>query len=161
MLMRYAGCTALAAALIVLAAGCARPASSEPPVAASSEPSVAASSEPSVAASSEPPVAASSEPSVAASSAPIVPPNLTKSPPDNPTDLQKPYPWIVGTVTAGGTGPCYGLETDEGQQYALHSTAGTRLDKGARIRIKATPARVRINCGPGKLLEMTAAEPVR
>ena len=141
MLMRYAGCTALAAALVVLAAGCARPIHVNPP--------------------NRPLSSNSSEAPVAASSAPIVPPNLTKSPPNDPTDLQKPYPWIVGTVTAGGTGPCYGLETDEGQQYALHSTAGTRLETGARIRIKTTPARVRIDCGPGKLLEMTAAEPVR
>jgi hypothetical protein len=131
-LMRYAGCTALAAAVIVLAAGCAKPVHTNP-----------------------------TDRVLSVDSATPSPPNLTKSPPDSPTDLRKPNPWIVGTVTAGGTGPCYGLETDEGVQYALHSTAGTRLDRGTRIRVKTTPARVRINCGPGKLLEMTVAEPVR
>jgi hypothetical protein len=91
-----------------------------------------------------------------------VPAPLTPTaPPNGPTDQNKPTGWIVGTVTAGGTGPCYGLETDEGVPYALHSTAGIRLDKGARVRVKATPSRLLIYCGPGKLLDMSAAEPLR
>jgi len=82
-------------------------------------------------------------------------------PPRGFTDNDKPTGWIVGTVTAGGTGPCYGLVTDDGTRYALHSTAGARLDKGARVRVEGTPAKIRIDCGPGRLLEMTAAEPLR
>ena len=90
-----------------------------------------------------------------------VPTSRPSGPPREPTDNDKPAGWIVGTVTAGGTGPCYGLVTDDGIKYALHSTAGTRLDKGARVRVQGTPAKIRIDCGPGQLLEMTAAEPVR
>ena len=95
------------------------------------------------------------------SGSPSATPKKPSTPPDNPTDRIKPTTWIVGTVTAGGTGPCYGLVTDEGKQYALHSTAGLALTKGSRVRIKTQPARVRIYCGPGTLLELTAAEPLR
>jgi len=89
-----------------------------------------------------------------------IPPGSVSHPPRGFTDNDKPTGWIVGTVTAGGTGPCYGLSTDDGIGYALHSTAGTRLDKGARIRVQGAPAKIRIDCGPGQLLEMTAAEPL-
>src|SRR5690349_7245222 len=54
-----------------------------------------------------------------------VPTSRPSGPPREPTDNDKPTGWIVGTVTAGGTGPCYGLVTDDGIKYALHSTAGT------------------------------------
>ncbi|WP_433373319.1 hypothetical protein ACQPZX_01630 [Actinoplanes sp. CA-142083] len=134
--MRYAVPAALAAILVVLASGCGSP-------------SPALSSAP----SSAPPSSASE---------PAVPRPFTPSgPPNGFTDQIKPNGWIVGTVTAGGTGPCYGLETDDGVQYALYSTAGIRLDKGTRVRVKATPSRLRIHCGPGKLLDMSAAEPLR
>jgi hypothetical protein len=82
-------------------------------------------------------------------------------PPNGPTDNLKKTSWVVGTITTGGTGPCYGLETDEGTQYALYSTAGTSLTRGTRVRINTRMAKVKIYCGPGKLVEMTAAEPLR
>ncbi|MFI5894286.1 hypothetical protein ACIA5D_29715 [Actinoplanes sp. NPDC051513] len=142
--MRYAVPAALAAMLVVLASGCARPEHVNPANRALSTPSSAS-------------LSASSEPAVAD----VPRPSAPTAPPNGPTDQNKPTGWIVGTVTAGGTGPCYGLETDDGVQYALHSTAGTRLDRGARVRVKGTPSRLRINCGPGKLLDMTVAEPLR
>jgi hypothetical protein len=123
--MRYAGPAALAALLVVLAAGC----SSMQPIGPESP-----------------------------GFSPTRPPS---GPPSEPTDNDKPAGWIVGTVTTGGTGPCYGLVTDDGIQYALHSVAGTRLDKGTRVRIQGTPAKIRIDCGPGRFLEMTVAEPLR
>nr|WP_296074716.1 hypothetical protein [uncultured Actinoplanes sp.] len=65
-------------------------------------------------------------------------------------------------MTAGGTGPCYGLVTDDGKQYALHSTAGTTLEKGARLRVRTKPADARVvSCGAGKQVEMLAVEPLR
>jgi hypothetical protein len=90
-------------------------------------------------------------------------PSVSRStgPPENPTDRIKPPSWVVGTVTAGGSGPCYGLSTDDGTQYALHAADGTVLVKGARIRVAIKPAVARIGCGPGKLVEMTASEPLR
>ena len=102
-----------------------------------------------------PPVSAPTTPATSAA------PAASSRPPRSATDNYKPTPWIVGTVTAGGTGPCYGLITDEGVRYALHSTAGTRLDQGARIRIKGRPSQLRIDCGEGALLELTAVSPVR
>ena len=91
------------------------------------------------------------------------PPSVSRStgPPENPTDQIKPPSWVVGTVTAGGSGPCYGLSTDDGTQYALHAADGTVLVKGTRMRVAIKPAVARIGCGPGKLVEMTAAEPLR
>ena len=43
---------------------------------------------------------------------------------------------VAGRVTRGGSGPCYGLITDDGTEYALYSTAGIRLDEGSYIRIR-------------------------
>jgi hypothetical protein len=94
----------------------------------------------------------------AASPAPA--PTRSSGPPDMPTDLIKPPGYVVGTVTAGGSGPCYELSTDDGTRYALHSADGTKLVKGARMRVTIKPSMARIWCGPGKLVEMTAAEPL-
>jgi hypothetical protein len=82
-------------------------------------------------------------------------------PPKTPSDQIKPPGYVVGTVTAGGSGPCYELSTDDGTRYALHAADGTTLVKGARMRVTIKPALARIWCGPGKLVEMTAAEPLR
>ncbi|GAA0524437.1 hypothetical protein GCM10010172_01080 [Paractinoplanes ferrugineus] len=89
-------------------------------------------------------------------SLPVAP--LTSAPPNGPTDQIKKTDWVVGTVTGDSSGPCYGLETDDGTQYALHSTAGTKLVKGRRMRIKTAPMLVRMYCGPGTHREMVAAE---
>ena len=102
--------------------------------------------------------------SAANSSSPARPvPTISRptGPPENPTDQLKPIGWVVGTVTSGGSGPCYGFRTDDGTPYALHSTAGISLVKGVRMRILIKPAVVRIYCGPGRLVEMTAAQPLR
>ena len=100
-------------------------------------------------------------PASADSPAPL--PTLARpaGPPKGPTDQIKDSSWLVGTVTTGGTGPCYALSTDDGVDYALYSAAGKRLTRGTRIRIKTRAALVRIYCGPGKLVEMTAVELVR
>ena len=83
------------------------------------------------------------------------------NPPKGPTDTIKKTTWVVGTVTTGGNGPCYGLTTDDGVAYALHSTGGTTLTKGARMKVNTAVSRLKINCGPGKLVEMVAAQPLR
>jgi hypothetical protein len=101
------------------------------------------------------------QPSTSAGSpAPL--PTLTRptAPPNGPSDQIKDNSWLVGTVTTGGKGPCYALTTDDGVDYALHSADGKALTRGTRIRIKTAEALVRIYCGPGKLVEMTAVEPI-
>ncbi len=80
-------------------------------------------------------------------------------PPQGANDKPADPAWVVGTVTTGGTGPCYRLTTDDGKQYALYSAQGTSLVQGSRMRIRTERAQVRISCGPGTLVEMTAAEP--
>jgi hypothetical protein len=82
------------------------------------------------------------------------------APPNGPTDQIKGGGWLVGTVTTGGSGPCYALSTDDGVDYALHNADGIKLTRGTRIRVKTRAALVRIYCGPGKLVEMTVMEPV-
>jgi len=82
-------------------------------------------------------------------------------PPKGPSDQIKKTSWVVGTVTRGGTGPCYGLVTDDGVEYALHSTAGTNLARGSRMRINTATAKFRISCGSGRPFEMIDAQPLR
>jgi hypothetical protein len=69
--------------------------------------------------------------------------------PKTPTDLLPSPGWIEGTVTRGGTGPCYGLMTFDGVAYAMHSIEGVKLTKGEHIRAELTPAKLRISCGEG------------
>ncbi|MEJ3749765.1 hypothetical protein WEI85_41725 [Actinomycetes bacterium KLBMP 9797] len=71
------------------------------------------------------------------------------APPKSPTD-QQVKDILVGRVTKGGKGPCYGMVTDEGKEYALYSTAGTALTKGDTIRVRYGPLRLKIYCGPGE-----------
>lgn len=88
-------------------------------------------------------------------------PTVTRAtaPPDNPTDAIKKTDIVVGTVTRGGSGPCYGLQTDDGTQYALYSRNPLTLTRGSYAKVHTKPATVRIFCGPGRFLEITALEP--
>jgi hypothetical protein len=102
-------------------------------------------------------------PESAAASAPATLPTIDRrpsAPPLGPTDAIKKTTWVVGTVTTGGKGPCYGLVTDDGKQYALHTTDGTTLTKGTRVKVNTATSKLKIDCGPGKLVEMVAAVPV-
>jgi hypothetical protein len=74
-------------------------------------------------------------------------------PPRTPSD-QVPVGWLTGTVTAGGTGPCYGLETDDGAQYAVYGDQGWTLRRGERVRVRVEPLRLKIYCGPGTHVSM-------
>ena len=70
-------------------------------------------------------------------------------PPKTPTDLV-PSDVAAGRVTRGGSGPCYGLVTDDQVEYALHSTAGVTLTEGTYVRIRFTPLNLDVDCGPGR-----------
>jgi hypothetical protein len=103
------------------------------------------------------PTTAPSSPSVAQ---PL--PTLTRpsGPPDSPTDLIKKTGIVVGLVTRGGSGPCYGVQTDDGTQYALHSSAGHDLPRGKYVRVLTKPSLLRIDCGPGRLVEIVRVESI-
>jgi len=79
-------------------------------------------------------------------------------PPTGFTDLNKREGWIVGVVTRGGTGPCYGFQAEDGETLALHSTEGIELEQGATVWIKAVPAQHRISCGEGRQMSLRAVE---
>ncbi|MET8153081.1 hypothetical protein ACIBSW_25695 [Actinoplanes sp. NPDC049668] len=80
------------------------------------------------------------------------------APPSEPTDSFQQDDLIVGTVNRGGSGPCYGLITDDGQQFALYENQGRELVKGTRIRVRAEPSLLRIDCGTGDLYQVTALD---
>ncbi|GIM90451.1 hypothetical protein [Paractinoplanes toevensis] len=145
----------LATAITLFVAGCSAPAV-QPESAPSSPPPATEAVAAKPTKSAEP--AKPAEPAKR-TSIPVDPP--ASDPPAGATDVIKKTAWVVGTVTKDSSGPCYNLETDEGTQYALHSTAGTKLVKGTRMRIKTAPTKLRIDCGPGRLLEMVSAEPLR
>ena len=66
----------------------------------------------------------------------------------------------MGRVTRGGSGPCFGMETDEGKQYALYTTATVRLEVGDTIRVKYAQLLLKIDCGPGEHVSAVTITPV-
>jgi hypothetical protein len=150
----------LAVAAGAVIAGCANgvesPTSSSPASASSAAPS------PSVAASPTPENATSSSPATPPSSErPLPTITLTDKPPREPTDQLPSTGWVAGMVTRGGTGPCYGLIADDGNRYALYSTAGIDLKQGARVKVQLEASPLRIYCGPGDLMAMTDVETIK
>ena len=83
-----------------------------------------------------------------------------RDPPKGFTD-QRPGNELYGRVTRGGSGPCYGLVTESGQEYALHSTEGVQLKTGTWVRVRYTTQRARIDCGAGTPVSMVAVEQVK
>jgi len=88
------------------------------------------------------------------------PPTLrpASKPPKTPSDQQPD--WIAGRVTRGGSGPCYGLETDDGTRYAMYSADGFTLDEGSVVRVRVAPLLLRIYCGPGQHVRIVELETV-
>ena len=78
--------------------------------------------------------------------------------PKTPTDIVRSPGWTEGTITRGGSGPCYGLVTFDGVAYAMYSDNGTKLAKGDHIRAELTPAKLRIDCGEGIPVGMGAIQ---
>jgi hypothetical protein len=81
-------------------------------------------------------------------------------PAKDPSDRIKKTDTVVGMVTKGGAGPCYGVTTDDGTQYSLHSAAGLQLPKGKYVKVRAVPSDLRIYCGPGELLDLLGVESI-
>ncbi|HKA68635.1 MAG TPA: hypothetical protein VKG85_05900 [Actinomycetes bacterium] len=108
------------------------------------------------------PTDASGRPTGGSSTPPLssVPPPTISPPTGPPTAPSDPKPtdWIAGRITRGGSGPCYGLETDDGVQYAMYSTDGITLQVGAIVRARVEPLRLFIYCGPGQHVHMLKVE---
>jgi hypothetical protein len=121
-------------------------------------------SAPVTAPSATPPSAPPSAPPAAPGDLPSSGSNPPGTNPDGPptgyTDLEKGPGWVVGVITRGGTGPCYGLAAEDGKTYALHSTEGITLTKNAHVRVKVIASRLRISCGEGQQVLLQAVEPI-
>ena len=78
------------------------------------------------------------------------PPTLKppSEPPKSPTD-SRPRDLLVGRVVSGGSGPCYGVETDEGKVYAVYSTTAGELPIGTTVRVTTGPPPSDVDCGDG------------
>ncbi|MEU4559226.1 hypothetical protein AB0F72_12635 [Actinoplanes sp. NPDC023936] len=94
-----------------------------------------------------------------AASSPVPSADLSEIPRE-PSDKPPATGWVSGIITRGGTGPCYGFTADDGTRYALYSTAGLALNQSERVKVQLETTMVRIYCGPGNLMAMTAAEPI-
>ena len=105
--------------------------------------------------SSDQPTESSDSPPLSSTPPPTISPPT--GPPSTPSD-QQPTGWIAGRVTRGGSGPCYGLETDDGVQYAMYNADGITLETGAVVRVRVEPLRLFIYCGPGQHVHMLKVE---
>jgi hypothetical protein len=77
--------------------------------------------------------------------------------PSTPSDLL-PNGVVAGRITRGGSGPCYGLITEDGIGYAVYSTAGLDVPEGTYVRVKWEPLTLTVDCGAGRpirAIEMT------
>ena len=73
-------------------------------------------------------------------------------PPSTPSDPQ-PVDLVAGRVVRGGAGPCYGVRTDDGKLYAVHSTSAGELEVGTTVLVKLGPARPRWTAVPASRYE--------
>ncbi|MFJ8686337.1 hypothetical protein [Micromonospora wenchangensis] len=80
--------------------------------------------------------------------APPPAPRRPAVPPRHPTDRRRPDR-IAGRITRGGDGPCYGLVTDDGHEYALHGPGLGTVATGSTVLVTVDPAATPAACGPG------------
>ncbi|MEH0822561.1 MULTISPECIES: hypothetical protein [unclassified Micromonospora] len=94
---------------------------------------------------------------LSATELPTLPPptGLPKKPTDNrPTNV------VAGRINRGGPGPCYGLVTDDGRQYALHGPGMGSFAAGTTVRVTIAPADPAHDCGPGDAARIVKIDPV-
>jgi hypothetical protein len=63
---------------------------------------------------------------------------------------------LAGRISRGGNGPCYGLVTDDGREYALYGTGLGAWPTGTWVRVTVGPPPDGVNCGPGILVGLVA-----
>ncbi|MET8278767.1 hypothetical protein [Micromonospora sp. NPDC005174] len=80
-------------------------------------------------------------------------------PPRRPTDARRANA-LAGRITRGGDGPCYGLVTDDGRQYALHGTGKGTFAVGTTVRVTIGPADPAADCSPGVPATIVDISPV-
>ncbi|MEV4825462.1 hypothetical protein [Micromonospora sp. NPDC049274] len=90
-----------------------------------------------------------------------LPPTLRPptGPPRKPTDARRANV-LAGRINRGGDGPCYGLVTDDGRQYALHGTGRGTFAVGTTVRVTVGPPDPTVDCGPGTPATIVDISPV-
>ena len=157
--MRLSRTAAATSLVVVFLTGCSSTPAEDTGISVPSPPSASPTQSPIT-----PSAAPSASPGTPFNSVPTGPPPGAKKPsgiPKTPTDKIESPGWTEGWITRGGTGPCYGLVDVDGKPYAVYSDAGTDLQKGAYVRARFVPARLRIDCGEGTPVQMQAVERIR
>ncbi|MGC5286107.1 hypothetical protein [Micromonospora sp. DT231] len=65
-----------------------------------------------------------------------------------PTDLRASA-LVSGHITRGGRGPCYGLVSEDGIEYALHGVGYGTLTEGSFVSLRIVVRPSDAGCGPG------------
>ncbi|TDB74582.1 hypothetical protein, partial [Micromonospora sp. KC723] len=86
-------------------------------------------------------------------------------PPRNPAIPRKPTDSrradvLAGRITRGGSGPCYGLTTDDGRQYALHGPDVGTFRTGTTVFVTVAAVEPGTDCGPGTPARIVTIRPV-
>ncbi|MEW2383797.1 hypothetical protein AB0873_17160 [Micromonospora sp. NPDC047707] len=152
-----AAALATALAVAVLSSGCTGP-EKEAPMPAEHTPSPA----PAGGSDSPPPSAgagspARTGPALSSTTLPTMAPPT--APPKRPTDPYRANV-LAGRITRGGDGPCYGLTTDDGREYALQGASVGTFATGTWVRVTIGPATPGVDCGAGIPATIVKISPV-
>ncbi|WP_431934705.1 hypothetical protein [Micromonospora sp. RP3T] len=163
----------LALPLALALAGCANPenggdvSASEPPagpgaptgpVGATPQPPSPTAPRPTAPTPTAPaPAASTGRPPLSATDLPTLRPPT--GPPRQPTDQRKPNV-LAGRLSHGGSGPCYTLVTDDGQEHALYGPDQGTWPTGTWVRVTVGPPPAGVECGPGRLVGLLRIERV-
>ncbi|RKN48404.1 hypothetical protein [Micromonospora endolithica] len=79
--------------------------------------------------------------------------------PSRPTDLRRVNA-LAGRITRGGDGPCYGLVTDDGREYALHGVGKGSFATGTWVQVTIGPADPAADCGSGTPATLVKIAPI-
>ncbi|SCG63167.1 hypothetical protein [Micromonospora coxensis] len=94
---------------------------------------------------------------LSATELPTLPPTPTL--PKTPTDSRR-TDVLAGRIVRGGDGPCYGLVTDDGREYALYGAGMGTYGTGTTVKVTISSAVPRIDCGPGIPASIVKISPV-
>ncbi|SCG63269.1 hypothetical protein [Micromonospora halophytica] len=94
---------------------------------------------------------------LSATELPTLPPTPTL--PKTPTDSRR-TDVLAGRIVRGGSGPCYGLVTDDGREYALYGVGMGSYGTETTVKVTISSAVPRIDCGPGIPASIVKISPV-
>ncbi|NJP31233.1 hypothetical protein [Micromonospora thermarum] len=151
---------ATALAMAVLSGGCTGP-EKEAPMPAEHTPSSApagGNDRPPASGTAESPTPpAGTDPALSPTTLPTMGPPT--APPKRPTDPYRANV-LAGRITRGGDGPCYGLTTDDGREYALHGAGMGTFATGTWVRVTIGPPAPDVDCGTGIPATIVKISPV-